>query len=542
MIIQLQCFSAAHGVLPEAAFVAFRLSTFRLLKSLQSLPVSRWACFLALKRLHLSRISNLKAMKSILKHLVCLLVFVSATLPVLADNGHFPPLVSQRPAEADRAFRSVAVDSCIAAVKCQLTNPYLAWLFENCLPNTLDTTVEFCDGGDDTFIITGDIPAMWLRDSGAQVWPYLRFVGTDAKLRGMVRGLLRRQFRCILIDPYANAFTFSPDSMSPSWSKDYTQMRPGVFERKYELDSHCYVLRLAHGYWKASGDASVFDNLWEETLRTVLRTMREQQRKDGTTPYKFMRSTHAMHDTQSNYGLGHPAKPCGLIVSSFRPSDDCTLLPYLVPSNFMAVSSLRKAAEVLQQVGGNKDLRTECLALADEVEQALQQYAVVKHPKHGKVYAYEVDAHGSTILMDDANVPSLLALPYISDVPAGNRIYRNTRRMVWSKDNPYFFSGAAGQGIGGPHVGIGYAWPMSLIMRALTSDDDAEIRTCLETLMRTDAVTGFMHESFHCEDATRYTRSWFAWANTLFGELVLQLIDKGKLDLLNSLPDPRLQQ
>ena len=481
-------------------------------------------------------------MKNILKHLLLFSVMTSMALPVFADSGHLPPLVSQRPAEADRAFRSAAVDSCIASVKAKLTNPYLAWLFENCFPNTLDTTVKFCDGGNDTFVITGDIPAMWLRDSGAQVWPYLRFVATDDNLRGMVRGLLRRQFRSILIDPYANAFTFSPDSLSPVWSKDYTQMRPGVFERKYELDSHCYVLRLAHGYWQASGDASVLDNLWEETLRTVLRTMREQQRMDGTTPYKFMRSTHAMHDTQSNYGLGHPANPCGLIVSSFRPSDDCTLLPYLVPSNLMAVSCLRHTADMLAATGGNDTLRRECLSLADEVEEALHRYAVVKHRKYGKVWAFEVDAYGSAILMDDANVPSLLALPYIADISADNRIYRNTRRMVWSEDNPYFFSGTAGQGIGGPHVGIGYVWPMSLIMRALTSDDEAEIRFCLETLLRTDAGTGFMHESFHCDDATRYTRSWFAWANTLFGELVLRLIDDGRLDLLNSLPDPRTAQ
>ena len=78
-------------------------------------------------------------------------------------------------------------------------------------------------------------------------------------------------------------------------------------------------------------------------------------------------------------------------------------------------------------------------------------------------------------------------------------------------------------------------WPMSLIMRALTSDDDAEIRRCVEMLVNTDGGTGFMHESFHKDDPSKFTRPWFAWANTLFGELILRLADEGKTDLLNSI-------
>lgn len=481
------------------------------------------------------------------KILICCVMLFSASAMLQADGVEAEKalgnqkLETKRPKKAERLFVSEEVERCIAEVKKQLTHPYLAYLFENCFPNTLDTTVypeETKDGDDDTFVITGDIEAMWLRDSGAQVWPYLRFVGKDKKLAKLVRGVIRRQFRSILIDPYANAFTKDPQAMSPFWSKDMTDMRPGVFERKYELDSPLYPIRLAHAYWKATGDDTIFDELWMNTIKTVLRTLKEQQRVDGTTPYKFRRMAQSMHDTQSNAGHGHPAKPCGLIVSTFRPSDDASLLPYLVPSNFMAVSCMKKAGEILAIVNKDTDLAAQCYELAAEVNQALKEHAIVEHPKYGKVYAYEVDGYGSVLLMDDANVPSLLALPYISDVDVNDPIYQNTRRMVWSLDNPYFFKGSAGEGIGGPHEGLDYVWPMSAIMKAMTSQDDAEIRACLISLINTDADTGFMHEAYLKNDADTFCRSWFAWANTLFGELILHLIDEGKLDLLNSLPAP----
>ncbi len=436
-----------------------------------------------------------------------------------------------RPAEADRLFRSEAVERCIDRVAQRISNPVLRGMFVQCLPNTLDTTVhpgQAADGTDDTFVVTGDITAMWLRDSAAQVWPYLRFASEDESLRHLIAGVLRRQFRSLLLDPYANAFLADTTSTATPWSEDYTQMKPGVYERKYELDCLCYPLRLAYGYWKATGDTAVFDDLWIEAVGQVLATMREQQHKEGLrTSYNFQRRGTAMHDTMSNYGYGHPAAPVGLIASAFRPSDDCCLLPYLVPANFMAVSCLRHAAEMLDAVNNRPDLAAECRALADEVQSALDRYAVVEHPQYGRVYAYEVDGYGGAILMDDANVPSLLSLPYISDVPVTDPVYQNTRRMVWSEANPYFFRGSAGEGIGGPHVGLDYVWPMSIIMRAMTATDTAEVADCLRQLTATTADTGFMHESFHKDDAAKFTRSWFAWANTLFGELILKLDEEG---------------
>lgn len=433
---------------------------------------------------------------------------------------------AQRPPLEQRSFVSAVVDSFIEQTASRIADDTLATMFRQCFPNTLDTTIKLW-GRDDTFVITGDIPALWLRDSAAQLWPYLRFCKQDANVAALIRGLLVRQFRCINIDAYANAFNQSPDSMSPNWSSDGTEMRPGVFERKYELNSLCYPLRLAYGYWKSSGDDTLFDSLWLKTLRIVLHTMRVEQRLDGASPYTFLRVTDRMHDTQSNRGKGHPAKPCGLIASSFRASDDGTILPFLVPDNFMAVNTLRKSAEILRQVNREWALADSCEALAGQVEAALRQYAVVHTAKYGDVYAFEVDGYGNALLMDDANVPSLLALPYIADVSLSDPIYQNTRRFVLSTDNPYYFTGKAGAGIGGPHVGIGYVWPMSIIVQAMTSNDLDEIKACLHQLKTTHAGTGFMHEAFHQDNAADYTRSWFAWANTLFGELLVRLVECG---------------
>ena len=444
--------------------------------------------------------------------------------------------VTNRPHKSKRLFTSKAVEAQIKRVKSMLTNPKLAWMFENCFPNTLDTTVHYRigeDGKHDTFVYTGDIHAMWLRDSGAQVWPYVQLANSDKELREMLQGVISRQFKCIITDPYANAFNDGPTG--GEWMTDLTDMIPEVHERKWEIDSLCYPIRLAYEYWKVTGDDSIFDREWITAITRVLDTFIAQQRKTDTGPYKFQRRTERALDTLNNNGLGAPVSGCGLIVSSFRPSDDATTLQYLVPSNFFAVSSLRKAAEILQTVNNDQTRATRCNELAAEVEQALNTYAVYNHPKYGKIYAFEVDGFGNHMLMDDANVPSLLAMPYLGDMDVNNEIYQNTRRFVWSKDNPYFFSGKAGEGVGGPHVGYNMAWPMSIMMKAFTSQDDNEIKECITMLLNTDAETGFMHESFNVDDATDFTREWFAWQNTLFGELILKLINEGKLDLLNSI-------
>ena len=443
--------------------------------------------------------------------------------------------ITQRPKEGKRLFQSDAVEKKIKEIKAMLKNPYLAWMFENCFPNTLDTTVHFrkTNGKPDTFVYTGDIHAMWLRDSGAQVWPYVQLANNDPKLREMLEGVIRRQFICINIDPYANAFNDGP--VGGEWQSDITDMKKELHERKWEIDSLCYPIRLAYHYWKVTGDTSIFDEVWTEAIANVLKTFKEQQRKEGVGPYKFQRRTERQLDTLNNNGNGAPVNPVGLIVSSFRPSDDATTLQFLVPSNFFAVTSLRKAAEILNAVNKDSNTAQQCLNLANEVETALKKYATYNHPKFGTIYAFEVDGFGNHLLMDDANVPSLLAMAYLGDVDINDPIYQNTRRFVWSDSNPYFFKGAAGEGIGGPHVAYDMVWPMSIMMKAFTSQCDEEIKACIEMLMTTDADTGFMHESFHKDDPKVFTRSWFAWQNTLFGELIIKLVNHGKLELLNSI-------
>ena len=454
-------------------------------------------------------------------------------LPLLTTQSKAQEYVSKRPPINERHFISQAVEKKIVETAAALKNKKLAWMFANCFPNTLDTTV-YPNGEGDTFVYTGDIAAMWLRDSGAQVWTYMRFINEDDELRKMIAGVILRQMRCIIIDPYANAFYKETDKVG-EWASDFTKMLPGVHERKWEIDSHCYPIRLAYEYWQLSGDESIFADEWLHSIQLTIKTFREQLRKDGVGPYTFLRTTARAFDTLGNGGKGSPVKPVGLIVSSFRPSDDATVLQFLVPSNFFAVSSLRKAAEILNKVNKRDDIANECLQLAQEVEDALKEYAIYNHPRFGKIYAFEVDGFGNHLLMDDANVPSLLALSYLDKDFANDPIYLNTRKFVWSDSNPYFFKGKVAEGIGGPHVGYNMAWPMSIIMKALTSTDDTEIKECVEMLMNTDAGTGFMHESFDVDNPQNFTRSWFAWVNGLFGEMVLKIIDDGKLELLNSI-------
>jgi meiotically up-regulated gene 157 (Mug157) protein len=429
---------------------------------------------------------------------------------------------TNRPKPADRKFTSKAVEATIKNVKASIKDPELAWLFENCYPNTLDTTVKHStiDGRPDTFVITGDIDAMWMRDSSAQVWPYLPLIKEDAELRQVIKGVLNRQAKCVIIDPYANAFNFGPTGSE--WDTDRTDMKPELHERKWEVDSLCYPVRLAYNYWKISGDSSFFDENWQKAGKLIVHTFKEQQRKHGQGPYHFQRKTEVASDTAPNGGYGNPVKPVGLICSIFRPSDDATIFPFLIPSNFFAAISLKQLAEMYSVLGKDKAFAGECEAMANEVHAAIMKYGTKQHPVYGQVLAYEVDGYGNQSFMDDANVPSLLALPYLGALAEHTPLYQNTRRMMLSLDNPYFFKGKAAEGIGGPHVGINYIWPMSIIMRALTSTDKAEIAQCLAWLKSTHAGTGFMHESFNKDNAADFTRKWFAWANTLFGELIIK--------------------
>lgn len=454
------------------------------------------------------------------------LVFNNSPVSAFAAINEFP--IVRTPA-SERKFTSKLVEETISEFKKGVKNKELAWLFENCFPNTLDTTVfhKTVNGVPDTYIITGDIDAMWLRDSSAQVWPYLQFAGKEKALQNLIAGLINRQTYCILKDPYANAF-YDDDSREGYWKSDLTDMQPGIHERKWEIDSLCYPIRLAYHYWKQTGDVSPFNNQWKSAIETTLKVFKEQQRKEGNGPYKFQRNTQHPTDSLSMHGYGYPVNPVGLICSSFRPSDDATVFSFLIPSNFFAVTSLRQAAEMVSKILSDNRLANQLIELADEVSLALKEHAIIQTKNHGEIYAYEVDGFGSFLLMDDANVPSLLAMPYLGLVSSNDPVYINTRKYVLSTNNPFYFKGSAAEGIGGPHVGIDMIWPMSIIMKGMTSNNSVEIKDCIEVLRKTHAGTGFMHESFHKDDPSKFSRSWFAWANTLFGEFLWKTYNTNK--------------
>ena len=446
----------------------------------------------------------------------------SAAVPAFAAA----PLPTKRPPLKDRRFTSPAVEREIARVSAQIGDPRLRWMFGNCYPNTLDTTVNMSmiGGKPDAFVITGDIKALWLRDSSAQVKPYLHLAREAPELRRLFQGLIARQSRCILIDPYANAFMEDPTATSDlEWSQaDETVMKPGVAERKWEIDSLCYPMRLAHGYWRSTGDATPFDATWAEAARTSIRTFREQQRLHGPGPYSFRRSAPQPTETLL-WGHGAPTRPVGLIHSGFRPSDDACQYPFLIPGNLFAVTALRELATVASEARHDAALAQDAMALATEVAAALKAYGTMRLRDGSEVWAYEVDGFGNAVFMDDANVPSLSGLAYLGCVDAADPLWQHTQAACWSEANPWFFRGKAGEGIGGPHVGRGQIWPMSLIIRALSAADDATIRTCLRTIRDTDGGTGFIHESFDQDNPATFTRAWFAWANGLFGELIVHL-------------------
>lgn len=452
-------------------------------------------------------------------------VCVASALPTLV-NAVAWNITDGRPGPADRKFASPVIESVISKMRQEIADPVLGNMFERCFPNTLDTTAfpgTFA-GQPDTFVITGDIDAMWLRDSSAQVWPYLPLARQDKHLAALIEGVVRRHARMILIDSYANAFTRNTSDPPLPWAlHDQTEMKPGVAERKWEVDSLCYAVRLAHAYWRETGDTRPFGAEWAAAGWKILQTFSEQQRLHGAGPYSFLRETATAADTVPLRGYGNPARSVGMIFSMFRPSDDACIYPLFVPANLFAMRTLDRIRELASEVMKVDKLAVACADLLARVSDAIRKYGKVRHPDAGEIWAYEIDGYGNALMMDDANAPGLLSLPYLECCDIADPLYQRTRRFVLSSANPYFFRGTAAEGVGGPHIGMGQIWPISIIMRALTSTDDREIAQCLIWLRNTTADTEFMHESFDENNPRKFTRPWFAWANTLFGELMLKL-------------------
>ena len=383
--------------------------------------------------------------------------------------------------------------------------------------DTLDRTISMGERG--AFVITGDIPAMWLRDSTAQLGPYLHVAHADPLLAATIGAVVVRQLDLLCSDPYANAFNDGPTG--DGHQDDLTAMGAGTWERKYEVDSLCYPLQLAHDLWAVTGRVAHLAR-FGEAARRVIATWRTEQDHENRSRYSFRRLDGPPSDTLGRDGRGGLVAPTGLTWSGFRPSDDACGLGYNVPGNAFAAVVLGHVVTVAREVLEDEELAVAADELRRDLTGALAVHAVVPHDGD-LVYAYEVDGLGGAILMDDANIPSLLSLPLIGWCALDDPLYMATRALVLSPANPYYFEGAAASGIGSPHTPAGSVWPIALAVQGLTARDAAEKARLLDVLVRSAAGTGRMHESFSCGDPTQYTRPWFSWADSMFCELAMDV-------------------
>lgn len=402
-------------------------------------------------------------------------------------------------------------------------NPKLAKLYENCCRSTIDSALLPCEDGS-MFVLTGDIPAMWLRDSAAQVTHYLPLCG-DPEMAKIIEGVIRRQLMYIAIDPYANAFNQEPNGNGHV--TDLPKQGPWVFERKYEVDSLCYPIRLLYLYWKHSGNTALITEKLEDTVKIIVEQWKNEQHHFEKSPYLFIRNNcYAPWDTITGEGKGAPVAFTGMTWSGFRPSDDGCQYGYLTASEMFAVVVLGYMSEMLRTVCGNAALADECDALRAQIDAGIKKYCVVTHEKYGEIYACETDGMGNYCMIDDANIPSLLSIPYIGYAASDAPLYKNTRKFLLSHDNPFYFEGKYAKGIGSRHTPENFVWHMALVMQGLTSTDKDEIKEILEMILRTDADTGYLHEGFHVDDPHNFTREWFTWPNSLFAEFVEKCVDE----------------
>lgn len=404
-------------------------------------------------------------------------------------------------------------------------SPKLAELYKNCYPNTLETATEILEDGK-VFVLTGDIPAMWLRDSTAEVSHYIPLAADNHSIRSIISGVIRKQREYILAEPYANAYKKEPDDHEEF--QDFPKNHPIVWERKYEIDSLCYPLRLTYLYWKATGDVSVLDQSFLESAKATVDLWITEQNHFEKSPYRFTRLNCPYQDTLHNDGMGEPVDYTGMTWSGFRPSDDACRYGYLVASNMFAVVVLGYLIEMLEaEFAEEKELIAKAAKLRKEISEGIEKYAIIEHEKYGKIYACEVNGKGDYFLFDDANVPSLLSAPYLGFCSTDDEIYRNTRRFILSKDNPYYYEGKFAKGVGSPHTPDGYIWHIALSMQGLTADNAEEMREVLHYLETTDGGTGYMHEGFDANNPDIFTRSWFSWSCALFAEFVEKAVDEG---------------
>ncbi|WP_413497262.1 glycoside hydrolase family 125 protein [Carnobacterium maltaromaticum] len=417
-------------------------------------------------------------------------------------------------------YSKEVIETLKATVAQKSSNPRWSEVFSNCFDNTLETTVKLTEA-EDIFVITGDIPAMWLRDSSAQIKPYLVIANQDPKIKEMIQGLLERQVKCILIDPYANAFNETENGAC--YHQDITEMNGWIWERKYEVDSLCYPIELAYLLWKKTGETNHFTKEFKQAAETIIKLFKREQRHENST-YRFERFGERPEDTLSNNGLGEPCGYTGMTWSGFRPSDDSCTFNYLVPANMFAVVILGYLAEIFEEIYHEKTAVEEANQLKEEINRGIEEWGIVEH-EGKKVYAYEVDGLGNYVLMDDANVSSLLAAPYLGYCEIDDAIYQQTRAVLLSEKNPYYYEGNYLKGIGSEHTPKEYVWPIALAIQGLTTNKKAEKIEMLNKLVETEAGTNYMHEGINVNNPNEYTREWFSWANMMSCELLLDCLE-----------------
>lgn len=404
-----------------------------------------------------------------------------------------------------------------------MNRPVIADMFEATYLNTMETTVKMLEDGS-AFVVTGDIPAMWLRDSSAQVRHYLPIAKRDEQTRNIIKSLILRQAKCIVNDPYANAFN-EKENKNGHFSDKTEFDNPMAWERKYEIDSLCYPVQLAYLFMKATDTTEHFDDTFKEAMLKILIVFETEQYHAEKSAYRFERTNCPPTDTLKCNGMGTPVAYTGMTWSGFRPSDDACDYGYLIPSNIFASVILGYMAEIYANVYYDAVLAERTKRLRDEITEGIKKYAVCNHPEFGRLYAYETDGMGNYNMMDDANVPSLLSIPYLGWCAADDLLYVNTRRFILSRENPYYYEGTAAKGIGSPHTPKNYIWHVSLSMQGLTSVDKTEVDYLLDLFETTTAGTGLMHEGFHADNPEKFTRPWFAWANSIFAEFVIHVTE-----------------
>lgn len=462
-------------------------------------------------------------------------------------------LAFQRPSEDCRTFKSQGLEDILVRMESVIKDPDLYRLFQNSYPNTLDTTIRWKGfAADDpkeelTFVITGDINAMWIRDSANQLQSYLPLLNASSdsnSIASLYRGAINLQSRYLLTSPYCNAFQPPVESglePAPNDAGSGAHIFPpysnsSVFECKWELDSFASFLQLSTDYYRATGDLDFFGKFhWVETVQVILEVAQNMTTPtygpDGAvlqSPYMYSRMTDRATETFSNDGLGNPvANGTGLIRTGFRPSDDSTIYQFYIPSNMMFSANLATASKIMSKLDNSASapLAQQMSRLSDSLRDSIETHATMTHVKYGKIYAFEVDGFGSANIMDDANIPSLVSAPF-NGYQINEETYANTRAFAFSTSNSYFMRGPVINAVGGPHQGPGMAWPMASIMRIFTSEDDNEIVNELRQIVSSTDGLGLVHESINSFNMSDFTRQWFAWANGLFGQMILDLEDR----------------